>query len=52
VDRDKGTPVLDKETLDALADETVAAILRESARLPDREKRIVLVIVREFGVRR
>ena len=40
--------VLDEETLAALADETAAAILRESARLPEREKRIVLGIVREF----
>jgi hypothetical protein len=49
VDRDKGTPVLDAETLDALSDETAAAILRESARLPEREKRVVLGVVREFG---
>jgi transcriptional regulator with XRE-family HTH domain len=49
VGRDKGQPVLDEETLGALADETAAAILRDSARLPDREKRIVLGIVREFG---
>ena len=49
VDRDKGTPVLDDEVMDALADETAAAILRESARLPEREKRVVLGIVREFG---
>ena len=49
VDRGKGTPVLDAETLAALEDETVNAILRESARLPEREKRVVLGIVREFG---
>jgi hypothetical protein len=48
VDR-KGQPTLDAETLEALSDETAAAILRESARLPEREKRIVLGIVREFG---
>jgi hypothetical protein len=30
----------------------VAPILRESARLPEREKRIVLGIAREFGERR
>ena len=45
----KGQPVLDDEVMDDLADETAAAILRESARLPEREKRIVLGIVREFG---
>ena len=33
----------------ALADETAAAILRGSALLPEREKRIVLGIVRQFG---
>ena len=49
VDRDKDPSVLDKEVLDALADETAAAILRESARHPEREKRIVLGIVRELG---
>ena len=31
-------PTLDMETLAALADETASAILRESARLPEREK--------------
>jgi len=41
--------VLDEETLDALADEAANAILRESARLPEREKRIVLGIVQQFG---
>ena len=49
VDWGEGQPVLDEETLDALSDETAAAILKESARLPEREKRIVLGIVREFG---
>ncbi len=48
VDR-KGQPVLDEEALAALSDETAAAILKESARLPEREKRIVLGVVREFG---
>ena len=49
VDRGTDPSVLDKETLDALADENANAILRESARLPEREKRIVLGVVREFG---
>jgi hypothetical protein len=48
VDRGKGQPVLDEETLAALSDETANTILRESARLPAREKRIVLGIVKEF----
>jgi transcriptional regulator with XRE-family HTH domain len=48
LDRGERQPVIDGEVLEALADETANAILRESARLPDREKRIVLGIVREF----
>jgi transcriptional regulator with XRE-family HTH domain len=51
VDRGKGKMVLDEETLAALSDETAATILRESARLPEREKRIALGIVRQFGER-
>jgi hypothetical protein len=35
--------------LGALADETTGAILRESALLPEREREIVLGIVRQFG---
>jgi hypothetical protein len=42
-------PTLDAETLAALAEETASAILRESARLPEREKRFVLGIAREFA---
>jgi hypothetical protein len=48
VDR-KGQPVLDGEVMDTLADETAAAILRESVRLPEREKRVVLGVAREFA---
>jgi DNA-directed RNA polymerase specialized sigma24 family protein len=44
----KGQPTLDAETPAALAEETVAAILRESARLPEREKRVVLGVERDF----
>jgi transcriptional regulator with XRE-family HTH domain len=51
VDRGKGKMVLDEETLAALSDETAATILRESARLPEREKRVILGIVRQFGER-
>jgi hypothetical protein len=49
VDRGKRQPVLDDEVMDALADETAAAILRESPRLPESEKRIDLGMVREFA---
>jgi hypothetical protein len=48
LDRSKGTSVLDEEVLEALADETAGTILRESARLPEWEKGIVLGIVRQF----
>ncbi len=48
VDRGTWVSVLDEEVLEALADETAGAILRESARLPKREKEIVLGIVRQF----
>jgi transcriptional regulator with XRE-family HTH domain len=49
LDRGKDPSVLDEEVLEALADEAAGAILRESARLPEREKRIVLGIVRQIG---
>ena len=49
VDRGTDPSVLDGELLDALGDETAAAILKECARLPEREKRVVLGIAREFG---
>ena len=48
LDRAKEPSVLDEEVLEALTDETADAILRESARLPEREKEIVLSIVRQF----
>jgi hypothetical protein len=35
--------------LEALADERASAILRERARLSEREKEIVLGIVQQFG---
>ena len=49
VDRGGDPSILDAETLKVLSDETASAILRESARLPEREKRVVLGIVRDFG---
>ena len=52
MDRDTDPSVLDEETLAALSDETANAILRESTRLPEREKRIVLGIVRQFEPQR
>jgi hypothetical protein len=52
LDRSRAPSVIDGEALDALSDETAGAILRESARLPEREKRIVLGIVRQFETQR
>jgi transcriptional regulator with XRE-family HTH domain len=49
LDRGAESEVLDEETLKALADKTAGAILKESARLPEREKHIVLGIVRQFS---
>jgi transcriptional regulator with XRE-family HTH domain len=49
LDLGREPPVLDEKVREALADETSGAILRESARLPEREKRIVLGIVRQFS---
>src|SRR5918995_1638154 len=47
---DRGEPsLLDEELVQALRDEDVRAITRESSRLPDRERRLVLGIVRQFG---
>jgi transcriptional regulator with XRE-family HTH domain len=46
---DGGEPsLLDEELVQALRDEDVRNITRESSRLPDRERRIVLGIVRQF----
>lgn len=48
---DQNEPLLlDEEAMVALRDETAKDILREAARLPEREKRIVLGIVRQFEV--
>ena len=49
LDRDDNLTLLDKEVVEALQDETVRAVLREVIRLPERERRIVLEIVRQFG---
>jgi transcriptional regulator with XRE-family HTH domain len=48
VDR-KEPPSLDEELLEGLSDETTREITREAMRLPERERGIVLGIVRQFG---
>jgi hypothetical protein len=46
---DRGEPsLLDEELVQALRDEDVRDITRESSRLPHRERRLVLGIVRQF----
>jgi transcriptional regulator with XRE-family HTH domain len=46
---DRGEPpLLDEELVQALRDEDVRDITRECSRLPDRERRLVLGIVRQF----
>jgi len=51
VDR-KEPPVFDAELLEGLGDETTREITREALRLPEREKKIVLGIVRQFESQR
>jgi transcriptional regulator with XRE-family HTH domain len=48
VDRGNDAPLLDQEIVDALRDDTVRAIARESARLAGRERKTTLGIVRQF----
>jgi hypothetical protein len=50
VDR-KEPPQLDAELLEGLRDETTRQITRKALRLPERERGIVLGIVRQFGER-
>ena len=42
-------PTLDAELLEGLADETTCEVTREALRLPERERNIVLGIMRQFG---
>ena len=48
VDR-REPPSLDAELLDGMRDETTREMTRQALRLPEREKGIVLGIVRQFG---
>ena len=47
-DRDGKLTLLEEEVVRALQDESARAVLREVMRLPERERRIVLGIVRQF----
>jgi transcriptional regulator with XRE-family HTH domain len=48
---DRGEPVLDGELVNALRDDPVREAVREISRLPERERGLVLGIVRQFGDR-
>ena len=52
LDREEKPTLLDEELVEALRDDTTRAVLREVVRLPERDKRIVLGIVRRFGEER
>jgi hypothetical protein len=52
LDREERPALLDEQGLEALRDEVAGAILREVIRLPERERSIVLGIVRLFGEQR
>jgi transcriptional regulator with XRE-family HTH domain len=45
----KGPPPLDAELLEGMRDETTREITLRAMRLPEREREIVLGIVRQFG---
>jgi transcriptional regulator with XRE-family HTH domain len=46
---DRDEPALDGELVEALRDEAVREAARQICRLPDRERRLMLGIVRQFG---
>ena len=46
---DRGEPPLDEGLMEALGDETVRATARESVGLPERERKMLLGIARQFG---
>ena len=48
LDGEDNLALLDEEMVEALRDETARTILREVVRLPERDRRIVLGIVRQF----
>lgn len=48
VDR-KEPPLLDAQLIESLRDETMRQITRRALRLPERERGIVLGIIRQFG---
>jgi transcriptional regulator with XRE-family HTH domain len=51
LDRDE-PPHMDEELVEALRNETIRAIVRESSEMPDRERRLLLGIARQFASQR
>ncbi len=49
VDGEDNLALLDEELVEALRDETARSVLREVVRLPERDRSIVLRIVRQFA---
>jgi len=49
LDRDDELALLDEDLVKALRDETTRALLREVGHLPERERGLVLRIVRQFA---
>jgi hypothetical protein len=45
----KEPPTLDAELIEGLRDETTREMIREALRLPERERGIVLGVMRQFG---
>ncbi len=48
LDEKDNLALLDEELVEALQDETARTVLREVARLPERDRRVVLGVVRQF----
>ncbi len=52
VDGEDNLALLDEELVEALRDEIARSVLREVSRLPERDRRIVVGIVRQFAEQR
>jgi transcriptional regulator with XRE-family HTH domain len=48
IDKGKKPPIIDREAMEVLRDETVSAIAHKSLRLPGRERRMILTIIRQL----
>lgn len=48
IDKGKKPPLIDREAMEVLRDETVSAIAHKSLRLPSRERRMILTLIRQL----